>query len=112
MRNELKVLLKENPNSITEAVITEALSDTYDEPKDFFKLLFEYGCQSWMVSSMIYYVDTHKFYDKHYNEIEDIRFELQDLWIENNNIDSDLKNYYAWLSFEHVAFKIYDQLGE
>ena len=55
---------------------------------------------------MIRYRDTHKFYDKFYDEIEEIRFELQEQGIlENNFIDSDLKNYFAWLSFEHVAYK-------
>ena len=59
---------------------------------------------------MIRYSDTHKFYDKFYDEIEDIRFELQEQGIlENNFIDSDLKNYLAWLAFEHVAYNIYNQ---
>jgi hypothetical protein len=31
-----------------------------------------------MVNSMIYYEDTHKFYDKHYDEIEEIRSKLKD----------------------------------
>ena len=37
-----------------------------------------------MVSSLIYYKDTHEFYDKHYNEIEDIRCQLEDDGIEVN----------------------------
>jgi hypothetical protein len=31
-----------------------------------------------MVSSMIRYADTQKFFDEHYDEIQDIRDELQD----------------------------------
>jgi len=31
-----------------------------------------------MVSSMIYYKDTHEFFDKHYEEIQEIRDELED----------------------------------
>jgi hypothetical protein len=61
---------------------------------------------------MIYYTDTHKFYDRHYDEIEDIRFEFQDQRIEIQEIDSDLKNYYAWLSFEHTAYNIYNKIEE
>ena len=64
-----------------------------------------------MVSSLIYYTDTHKFYDQHYNEIEDIRYELQEEWILSNEfIQSDIKNYYSWLAFEHVAYRIYNEL--
>ncbi len=62
---------------------------------------------------MIRYSDTHKFYDKYYDEIEDIRFELQETGIlENLNLDQDLKNYFAWLAFEHVAYNIYNQIEE
>jgi len=31
-----------------------------------------------MVSSMIRYKDTHEFYDKHYDEIEELRAELDE----------------------------------
>ena len=65
-----------------------------------------------MVSSLIYYKDTHEFYDRYYNEIEDIRWELESEGVEINLKDQDLKNYLAWLSFEHIAYKIYYQLEE
>ena len=64
-----------------------------------------------MVSSLIYYNDTHAFYDKHYNEIEDIRCQLIDEGIEVNIPEcSDIKNFYAWLSFEHRAYEINNTL--
>jgi hypothetical protein len=31
-----------------------------------------------MVSSLIHYKDTHEFYEKHYQEIEDIRCQIKD----------------------------------
>ena len=40
MRERLEILLKENPNTITEAVITEALSE--EDPKYFFEHLLQY----------------------------------------------------------------------
>ena len=48
--------------------------------------------------------------DKHYEEIEDIRYELQEQWIVTTDIQSDLKNYYAWLSFEQRAYEIYNKV--
>ena len=113
MKAKLQKLLEENLWTITADVITEALSSWYEDVKDFFLDLQRMGCQSWMVSSMIRYSDTHKFYDKHYNEIEDIRLELQDEWILSNQpIDQDLKNYLAWLAYEHIAYNIYNQIRE
>jgi len=110
MREKLEVILKENPNSIEAEVAQEALDS--EDPKTFFEDLMNYGCQSGMVSSLIYYKDTHDFYDKYYDEIEDIRRELESEGIEINLKDQDLKNYLAWLAFEHVAYNLYYTLEE
>ena len=113
MKAKLQKLLEENLWTITEDVINEALSSWYEDVKDFFLDLQRMWCQSWMVSSMIRYSDTHKFYDKHYEEIENIRLELQEEWILwNEPIDQDLKNYLAWLAYEHIAYNIYNQIWE
>ena len=113
MKAKLQKLLEENLGTITEDVITEALSSWYDNIKDFFTELQRMWCQSGVISSMIRYNDTHKFYDKHYDEIENIRLELQEEWILwNEPIDQDLKNYLAWLAYEHIAYNIYNQIWE
>ena len=64
-----------------------------------------------MVGSLIYYQDTHEFYEKHYHEIEEIRGELaeQDIEICLPSL-SDLKNFFAWMSFEEKARNIYEEL--
>ena len=109
MKDTLQKLHEENHWNITEAIINEALE--YDSPKSFFEDLLQYGCQSWIVSSMIRYKDTHEFYDKHYDEIEELRAELDEQWIELNiPTHSDLKNFLAWLSFEEKARFLYDEL--
>jgi len=109
MKDTLKKLLKQNQGNITSEVIKEALD--YHSPKEFFEDLLQYGCQSWIVSSLIYYKDTHEFYDKHYNEIEDIRCQLADDGIEVDFPNcSDLKNFYSWLSFEQRAYEIYNEM--
>lgn len=109
MKNQLKTLLEQSKWTITEAVIEEALS--YSDPKAFFEDLLEHGCVSWMVSSLIYYKDTYEFFEKHYEEIEQMRSDLIDEWIEVM-IPSweDLKNYLSWLSFEEKAREIYRQI--
>lgn len=111
MKDTLQKLLTENQWNITEEVIKEAME--YDDPKQFFEDLLQYGCQSWMVWSMIRYTDTHKFFNKHYDEIEDLRYELDEQWIELNiPTQSDLKNFFAWLSFEEKARELYDELEQ
>ena len=65
-----------------------------------------------MVGSLIYYKDTHEFYEKHYAEIEKIRNELAEQGMEiclpSHN---DLKNFFAWMSFEEKARELYDELS-
>lgn len=109
MKKYLQKLLRENRWTIKEAVIKEALSS--ESPKAFFEDLLQHGCVSWMVWSLIYYKDTHEFFDKHYDEIEDIRNELQDEGIMPQDFPKgDLKNDFAWLAFEHRAYEIYNEL--
>lgn len=71
MNKKLERLLEENSWNITEEVIKEAME--YSNPKEFFEDLLQYWCQSWMVGSLIRYKDTHKFFEKHYDEIQEIR---------------------------------------
>ncbi len=65
-----------------------------------------------MVSDLIYYHDTHAFYDKHYHEIEDLRKEFESS-IKQPIIptDLDLKNFLAWFAFEETARSIADRLA-
>lgn len=110
MKNKLIDLLEKNNWNITEEVIKEAIE--YHNPKSFLEDLLQYGCVSWMVSSLIRYKDTHKFYDKHYDEIEEIRKELEEQGLELKlPSHEDLKNFFAWLGFEERARELYNDLG-
>lgn len=61
---------------------------------------------------MIYYHDTHKFFDTHYAEIEDIRTQWEDEIGDALHIDGDMKNYLAWFAFEYRAYEMYSQWFE
>jgi len=64
-----------------------------------------------MVSSLVYYKDTHEFFERHYDEIEEIRAELEEQGLELKlPSQSDLKNFFAWLGFEERARELYDEL--
>ena len=69
-----------------------------------------YGCQSGIVSALITYSDTEKFFDNHSNEIfelvEDMR---QEGMIDMNNFELS-KNNLAWFAFETIAQEIYNEM--
>lgn len=104
MKNLLKQICKNNPESIQAEVAQEALD--HDDPQTFFNDLLQHGCISGMVSSLIYYTDTHAFYDKHYSEIEELRAEYEESIGEPLQTHNDLKNYLAWFAFEQVAYQL------
>ena len=100
----LETFVKNNSEeSIRWFVAQEALG--HESPSCFFVDLFNHGCQSGMASSLIYHSQTHQFYDAYYDEIEELRHEYE---AENSTpvIAGDLKNHYAWLAFEEVAWQL------
>lgn len=109
-KNKLRQIRRAYPNSLQAEVAAEAL-EYGDDIAAFFVDLLSYGCQSDMVSKLIYYTDTHAFYDKYYDEIEELRYDLENDFGQPLAPKGDLKNWFAWLSFEETARKIADDLG-
>lgn len=64
-----------------------------------------------MVSRLIYYTDTHAFFDRHYDEIEEMRQDWEDSVGQPLEIKGDLKNGLAWFAFEEVAYQMMENLG-
>jgi hypothetical protein len=110
IKKQLQHIIDACPNSLRSAVATEALSYE-DDIESFFHDLLTNGCQSGIVATLIYYCDTHKFYDEHYHEIEQLREELEDAFGEPLRPKGDLKNWFAWLAFEETARAIADEFG-
>ncbi len=106
---ELEILSQSKENTIEKAVAIEALM--HDDVSAFFSDLFQYGCVSGMVNSLIYYVDTHTFFDTHYHQIENIRTEYEESTGTSYVIKSDLKNDLAWFAFEYIALQVSQNLG-
>lgn len=110
LKTALKSIIQTNPNTLRSEVAIEALSYG-DEIENFFSDLLTYGCQSGMIGKLIYYCDTHKFYDTHYDEIEALRVELEQSFGEPLQPNGDLKNWFAWLAFEETARAVAEELG-
>ncbi len=104
IRSKLEQIIRNEPRTLRSAVAREALD--YDNPADFFSDLQNHGCVSGLVSSLIYYTDTHAFFDKYYEEIEDLRCEYEEETGEQIHLQHDLKNFLAWFAFEETAYRL------
>lgn len=107
LKQQLQQIVSNAPCSLKAAVAKEALDCGYDI-EAFFTDLLMYGCQSGMIGSLIYYHDTHQFYDAYYDEIEELRCEFEEAFSEPLHVKGDLKNWYAWMAFEETARTISD----
>ena len=109
LTEKLCMIIEDDPHAIRADVAREALS--HDDSILFFENLLQHGCVSGMVSSLIYYADTHSFFDRHYGEIEELRLTAEnELGAAINPGDQDLKNFYAWFAFEQVALAVASEL--
>lgn len=111
VKEKLETIVENEPNTIKALVAQEALDYTSENLSSFFDDLFRYGCISGMVSSLIYYVDTHKFYDTFYYEIEELRQNYEESIDYPLTIQGDLKNFMTWWSFEYTAYQLFNELG-
>jgi len=97
------------PSWIAISVIEEALAS--EDIIQFFNDLLNYGCISWMIGWLIYYKDTHDFFDTHYEEIESLRFSFQEEWLLQEYPKDDYKNWFSWFCFEEIARKVANDLN-
>lgn len=109
LKKQLQKVLAENPNTIKASVIQEALNSA--TIYGFFHDLLNYGCISGIVSSLIYYVDTEKFFDEHYEEIISLKSEFEKSTGQPMDIPHQLKNHLAWFAFEQTAYDLADLIG-
>lgn len=106
----LKRIRDKNPRTLRGRVAQEAL-EYGDDPIEFFTELQVLGCQSGIITSLIFYSDTHVFYDEFYDEIETMRIEYEELVDGPLKVEGDLKNFYAWFAFEQTAWQFAQELN-
>lgn len=111
IKEQIIEITKQPNNTIKKIVAQEALIYSSGDIRSFFSDLFNNGCISGMVGCLIYYKDTHKFFQDHYDEIERLRIDYE----LNTGITlepkGDLINWYAWLAFEMTARELAAELG-
>lgn len=106
LKKALATIAYNEPWTIRACVAEEALSGGKNYIAHFFRDLARWGCVSGMVSSLVWYSDTHRFFDTHYYEVMGIIEDLADMGCEIKLKGEDLKNKLAWLAFEEVAWEM------
>ncbi len=85
--------------------------DTKARVKSWFNDLMRGGCSSGFVSSLLYYTDTHNFFDTYSDEILTIYANLQEELGQPIEIKGDPKNFLSWFGFEESARTLAYKLG-
>lgn len=104
LTNVLDDIIQNDPYSM-KAHIAQIIMDQ-DEPATYISDVLQHGCVSGWVSELIYYSQTHAFYDQYYDEIEELRQTYEDETGCTIQIKYDLKNFFAWFAFEETAYQI------
>ena len=94
--------------------------------KQYLQDIVQHGCQSGIVSELIYYSDTIAFHDKHEEEIWDDLYEQANIYNNGNILEflasfrmskdvgdmGQLKNLLAWNAVEQTANDLLNELEE
>lgn len=108
----LKAIKKDYNRTDLERYVANDILYQYDgEVENFVKDLLEHGCISGTVSGLIYYKDTHKFFDKFSDDIFALIDEIEESTGQPIEVKDDRKNFYAWLGYEETVRKLASELG-
>ena len=97
-------------HDVAEIILSEIEGIEDDEILSTVEEMVTYGCQSGIVSALITYSDTEKFFDNHANEIFDLIEDMRQEGIINMNNFELSKNNLAWFAFETIAQEIYQEM--
>ena len=115
MKNLLNSIVKNTMEGTLKHEVAEIIMDQVDglENEEILSTVEEivtYGCQSGIVSALITYSDTEKFFDNHANEIFELIEDMRQEGIINMNNFELSKNNLAWFAFETIAQEIYQEM--
>ena len=115
MKNLLNSMLENTMEGTLKHEVVEIILDQVDglENEEILSAVEEivtYGCQSGIVSALITYSDTEKFFDNHANEIFELIEDMRQEGIINMNNFELSKNNLAWFAFETITQEIYNEL--
>ncbi|UUV46134.1 hypothetical protein [Bacillus phage vB_BanS-Thrax1] len=115
---ELIQNIANDTKSELEKTVAEYLLDYTDSREDLESHIgdiLHHGCVSGCVSDMTYFADTYKFFDEHYDEIQELAQEEKrmtgfDILSQIAEREQDLKNYMSWFAWETTVRNIADKI--
>ena len=125
----IKNIKKESNSKLTKEVCNYVIDrwHDYDNKRHIFTDVLNYGCQSGVVGSLIYYSDTVAFYNRHKEKINNLLYvEMSacgiyspsdlfgDKWDKEDMlcIDTFNQNLLAWFGFEETLRNIGREFAE
>lgn len=90
-----------------ELAVEEIVEERGEDAESFVNDVINHGCVSGCVPELIYYTQTHEWFDKYYDDIQNLKEEYEEESGEPLIIEGDLKNTLAWWSFEVTLQKLY-----
>ena len=116
MKNLLNSIVENTMEGTLKHEVAEIIMDQIEEldnDNEVLEIVGEivtYGCQSGIVSALITYSDTDKFFNNHADEIFELVEDMkQEGLIDMNNFELS-KNNLAWFAFETIAQEIYQEM--
>ena len=120
--NNIKSIKRNTDNKLTKKVCNYVIDkwNDYDDKKNIFTDVLDYGCKSGIVSYLIYYSDTLAFYKKYKEEINTLLYDFMNStglyslteifrdWDKEDPlvIDYSNQNLLAWFGFEETLRNI------
>lgn len=80
-----------------------------EDIKDYLEKIIEFGCQSGVVTSLIYYYQTEKFFNTYVDEIFELYDQLDKICGCNLRIPLS-RNDLSWFAYEEITMQIYNDL--
>lgn len=123
-KNILSILKNEPEESIKRKILGDlrTYSLKSEDRKAYLQDIIQHGCQSGMVTDLIYYSDTVDFYDKYESEIWDLLEEQAEVFgksifemigdfngSEHVTDIKTFKNLLAWYAYEEKARELLEQ---
>ena len=116
MKNLLNSMLENTMEGTLRHEVVEIILDQVDGLDNDNEILaaveeiVTYGCQSGIVSALITYSDTDKFFNNHADEIFELVEDIKQEGIIDMNNFTLSKNNLAWFAFETIAQEIYQEM--
>ena len=123
IKKNVEQLRKESGNKLFKNVCSYVIDEwsDYTDKKNIFLDVLKHGCQSGIVSQLIYYSDTIRFYNRYKNEINALLYELMDgtglyapselfgdKWDKEDPLAQNTfnQNLLAWFGFEETLREV------